>query len=413
MEGLEGNKMLKKDIINEIKRKQKPVIIYGINVIAKVLLSICKDEGVIVDCFCDGSPKKAKTIFCNMEVMFTSDVKLKYQDPIFIIAATSINDVAMFLEDLGFSNWYSGGILAKGFDISNFQFDDISPANAKYAIDVAISCHENYMNPGKLFLRSVDLIITEKCSLKCKDCSNLMQYYENPKDCELNLLFNSIRAFCAVIDEVLEFRLIGGDVWMNKKWPLVVKRLQEESKVKKIVLFTNGTILPKKQDLPVLKDDRIRLVITDYGFDLSRKLKELIKLLTDNHIMFQVSTMPGWFDCASITPHNRTIEEQKSLYKICCAKNMLTLSDGKLYSCPYAANATRLSAVPDNKNDYVVLFQDIAEGIEPLETKKNVIDYIKRKEYLETCDYCSGRPVYAPEIPPAIQVDKPLKYRKY
>ena len=35
-------------------------------------------------------------------------------------------------------------------------------------------------------------MITEKCSMKCKDCSNLMQYYENPINSDLNLLLKSI-----------------------------------------------------------------------------------------------------------------------------------------------------------------------------------------------------------------------------
>ena len=35
-------------------------------------------------------------------------------------------------------------------------------------------------------------MITTKCSLKCRNCSNLMQYYTKPQDTELNQLFKSI-----------------------------------------------------------------------------------------------------------------------------------------------------------------------------------------------------------------------------
>ena len=31
----------------------------------------------------------------------------------------------------------------------------------------------------------MDVVITERCSLKCKDCANLMQYYEKPQNSDL------------------------------------------------------------------------------------------------------------------------------------------------------------------------------------------------------------------------------------
>ena len=37
-----------------------------------------------------------------------------------------------------------------------------------------------------LNLNSLDIVLTEKCSLKCKHCSNLMQYYEKPIDNEFD-----------------------------------------------------------------------------------------------------------------------------------------------------------------------------------------------------------------------------------
>ncbi|MFC2038923.1 hypothetical protein ACFLUG_04040, partial [Chloroflexota bacterium] len=74
--------MLKEDIINEIKNKQMPVIIYGAGIIGEVLLSICKNEGVAVECFCDSSKKATLSNFCGLEVIFTPDLVGKYKDAI-------------------------------------------------------------------------------------------------------------------------------------------------------------------------------------------------------------------------------------------------------------------------------------------------------------------------------------------
>lgn len=403
--------MLKKDIINEIKNNRRPVIICGAGIVGKTLLSLCKNEGIAVECFCDSSQKVAQSDFCGLEVIYTRDLKTKYKDAMFIISVAAIKDVVDLLHSLGFSNWYAGGLLLKDFDVSQSQLN-VSIDYTKFAIENCILCHDGYLNPDKLFFRSIDLIITERCSLRCRDCSNLMQYYEMPRDCDTDMLLKSIDAFCTVIDEVMDFRVIGGDAFMNKEWPVIVKRLTEEPKAKRVVLYTNGTIVPNEKYISYLKNDKVLIIITDYGV-LSKKLGELKHVLEKNKIAYYVLKVTEWLDCSAITPHNRTHDQNREIFRICCAKNMATLSDGKLFRCPYSANAGRLSAVPDNKNDYVDILQEPLDATGIRETKNKVRNYILHKDYLETCDYCNGRPLSGHEVQPAIQADKPVAYHKY
>jgi len=67
--------MNKKDIISEIKATELPVIIYGAGVVGKTLLTICKNEGIKIECFCDSSKKVAQSNFCDMEVIYAHDLK--------------------------------------------------------------------------------------------------------------------------------------------------------------------------------------------------------------------------------------------------------------------------------------------------------------------------------------------------
>lgn len=403
--------MLKQDIIKEIKNEKLPVIISGAGIVGKVLLSVCQDAGIHVTCFCDNSQKVAQSNFCGLEVIYTPDLKAKYKDAQFIISVAAIKDAVDRLLDLGYSNWYAGGLLLKDLDVSQGQ-SEASIDYTKFAIENCILCHDGYLSPDKLFLRSIDLIITERCSLKCRDCSNLMQYYEQPKDCNTDMLLKSIDAFCAVIDEVMDFRVIGGDAFMNKEWYKIVKRVTNEPKVKRVVLYTNGTLIPNEKYVPHLINDKVLVIITDYGV-LSKKLGELKQLLEKNKIAYYVLKITEWLDCATVTPHNRGDEQNKQLYKCCCAKNMATLSDGKLFRCPYAANAARLSAVPDYKSDYVDIFQEPLDATGIQITKNSIRDYLFHKDYLQTCDYCNGRPLSGAEVPPAIQTNEPVTYRKY
>ncbi len=403
--------MSREKVINGIRNTHLPVIICGAGIVGKTLLSICEKEGIEVECFCDSSTKLSGTEFCGLEVLYTNDLKSRYKDAAFLISVAAIKDVVDRLHDLGYSYSYAGGPLLKEIDIAQCQ-ENATIDYTKYAIENCILCHDGYLNPNKLFLRSVDLIITERCSLRCKDCSNLMQYYEKPKDCNLDMLLKAIGAFCSLIDEVMDFRVIGGDAFMNKEWPIIVQRLSNEPKAKRVVLYTNGTIVPKQKDISCLINHKVVVIVTDYG-PLSIKLNELKQLLKENRIIHHVLKITEWLACSDIGLHSRSITEKVELFKNCCAKNMATLSDGKLFRCPYSANANRLCAVPNFKQDYVNLFQEPLDDIGIIKTKNKIRNYLLNIKYLETCDYCNGRPLAGVDVQPAVQAARPLKHKKY
>ena len=68
----------------------------------------------------------------------------------------------------------------------------LEPLKLKREMDFysEMSRKDDYITGNKLIVKSIDVQITEKCSLKCKDCCNLMQYYERPQDSNLEILFN-------------------------------------------------------------------------------------------------------------------------------------------------------------------------------------------------------------------------------
>jgi len=344
-------------------------------------------------------------------VLYTPDLKQRFEDATILISVASIKDVVELLGSMGFTNWHAGGLLLKDMDVDQ-DGEDPALDYTKFAVENCILCHDGYLHPDKLFLRSIDLIITERCSLKCRDCSNLTQYYEHPKDLDTDMLLRSIDVFCGIVDEVMDFRILGGDALMNKRWPFIVERLTGEPRARRVVLYTNGTIVPQDEGIPSLRDPKVLVIITDYG-KLSRKLAELKRLLRDERVAHHVLQVDDWLDCSAITPHHRTVEQAQDVYAKCCAKNMLTLSSGKLFRCPYAANAHRLRAVPDCETDYVDIFAEPTDAQNLAAAKRKVRDYVLRDEVLETCDFCNGRPLSGKETEVAVQTKTPLPFHKY
>ena len=239
--------------------------------------------------------------------------------------------------------------------------------------------------------------------MKCKDCANLAQYYEKPENAELDEMLSTIEKMCLEMDEIYEVRVIGGEPFMNKEVHLVVEALTSQDKIKKVSIFTNATIVQRETQWQALTHPKVRFFITDYD-ELSRNIRPLIEALDKRGIAYVSEKANGWTDCSALAKHNRTWDEQAAIWQACCAKNLATLADGKLYRCPFSANASKLQAVPDYKDDYLV----VAET-----NRENIRSFLRDKSFINACDHCNGRSYGDKTITPAIQTKVPLKYVRY
>lgn len=396
--------------IEQLKAAKLPLIIFGAGPVGELLLHACRSFNLEVAGFCDNNIHKKGRVINGLPVMYAPELLDQFPDAVFLIGVADIQDIVEQLSRMGYTRWTDCSIL-KHFNINNLPLS-ISPDAAEFVLSACLLCHENYLTPEKLFIRSVDVIITERCSMHCRDCSNLMQYYKHPRDCDVEQVISSIDVLCRYLDEMNEFRIIGGEPFMHPQLHLITRHLVAEPQVKRVVINTNATLLPRPDQLSDLKYKKVLLMITDYG-ELSRNLSKLIALAEENGIPYYVIKAQGWTDCSKIMRHDRTPEEQQKVFSQCCAKNLITLSHGRLFRCPFIANSLRLHAVPERGSDFLDLHLAATNGVAVYEMKKILRDFLSDTKYFEGCDYCNGRFYDDPEIPPAIQIKQPLEYHRY
>ncbi|OGJ72537.1 hypothetical protein A2198_00010 [Candidatus Peribacteria bacterium RIFOXYA1_FULL_56_14] len=380
------------------------MIIFGAGVIGEATLHACRAKGISVDCFVDHrivGPLIGTPVHTLATLPYKSDLYL---------TSPNIADMIAPAEEMGYG-WKSCGEVLRDFDISGIEFQSINGSNqssryttehVKYLIRTCLHHHENYLRPERLTVPSIDLIVTEACSMRCRDCSNLAQYYEKPENSDINEMFETIDSICSKMDEVYEFRVIGGEPLVNKEVHLVVEKLTSKANVQKVSIFTNATILPREHQWNALGHSKVRFFITEYV--QSRKHKELIAELKKRNIPFATETANGWTECAALNVHNRTDEANAAIFTACCAKNLATLHDGALFRCPFSAHATKLQAVPDYPDDSL----SVATA-----TREQIRAFLRDKLFIKACDHCNGRSYSAPVIEAAVQTKVPLKYVKY
>lgn len=400
-------KISDEQIIEYLKEEKNPVVIYGALFSNQAIVEACRLMGIEIVNFCDDSSRKANRKWCGIEVLSFKDIIHKYKEVVFILNISYIKPVVEKIEKYG-CEWISCSAVVntKAFrNLKEMEEIEYYKSEAKRAC----YCHSNYLIPGKLYMSNIDVVITERCSMKCKDCSNLMQFYEKPVDYETEKIIENTKFLLNIVDGIYELRFIGGEPFMNKDIHKIMEAFFEDTRVEKLLIYTNATILPTEEQWKTFMNPKVIFMMTNYGKGLSRNYETMVEQLKERDITYHTLRMDAWNPCASFEYNERSEEEKQKIFECCSVKNYVTLLNEKLYRCPFAAHAMNLKAVPACSNDYF----DVSHQEDIQVAKEQLRDYLFNKKYLATCDYCVSRAYDAEQIPPAVQCSIPLKYTKY
>ena len=176
-----------------------------------------KKKNIGVDFFCDSSKIKQKKLKSNIKIISPEELQKFDSKTNIFISNNYVSSVVPQLKKNNFSNIYDCVELLEKTDFSDSGLS-IEPLKIERIIAFYknMCMKDEYISSGVLNIKSIDVQITERCSLKCKDCSNLMQYYTKPQNSEINLMLHSIKRFMSCVDNIYEFRVIGGDPFMSK-----------------------------------------------------------------------------------------------------------------------------------------------------------------------------------------------------
>ena len=337
-------RLVKYECIQALKKKGAPIIIVAAVREAEAIAYACKDLGVVVSAFCDTEKRKTFDKFCDLEVIHTPILKERFPKARFILASQHILDVSDQLTGMGYDEFYSALEILDSFDVSKHEYH-ISQSYMESRISVYKKTHSVYFDENKIYMRSLDVMITTKCSLKCANCSNLMQYYTSPTNSLHEGTLDAIEIINQNVDDISEFRIIGGEPLMNKDWAYIVKGILEKNPNRNIFIYSNGTIAPKDEHLKLFDGQNVNFIVTDYG-KLSRNINKLTDKLEEHGITYVRTPPENWIDCSSLKHHKRSVSDLKEVFKQCCEKYVYTHLNGKIYRCPFLDNADNLNAIP-------------------------------------------------------------------
>jgi hypothetical protein len=380
------------------------VVLLGAGIYAPPAIQALRQRGIEPVAICDNAVAKQGQELMGLSVMVPAEARSRHPEAVLILSTATkyLESLRREAGALGWGRVFDAAPLLASFDYDRTSFScGISALH--FDLDRYFDEYLAAQHPELLVVPSLDIVITEKCSLKCRDCSNLMQYYTQPQDVDFDGLFAALDALMASVDHVLEFRVLGGETYMNRNAHRYIERLRQYPNVTRIAVYSNGTIIPSRENLDCLRHENVYLRISDYGA-VSRSLDAMKRLFQEQGIAYDAQRIEAWQDCSGIGDRSRSEAELESVYAGCCAHNNLTLLHGRLYVCPFSANATHLGAIPAFPPE--ILHLERADGSPGI--RKWVLQALRHTRYLSACHYCAGRDLSDFNIPAAVQAPAPL-----
>lgn len=375
----------------------QPVIIYGASVYGELAYYALAELGITPDYFCD----RARTgKYFGIEIIHPEKLNQLQDANIIIASCDYFDEIRIQLLGQGCRNLFDMRSLLS-MRLPTEKMTERAKAMYAYAqVYDDVAEHQGMLNFHRL-----QFVVTERCSLRCRDCMHLMQYYKKPQDIDLDTSCRQFDHLLSLVDNVSELRVLGGEPFMNKEVYRVLDHYAASPKIETITVYTNGTIVPNEQNLKSLQNEKIIVNISDYRHNQER-IRNVVAKLEEYHVKYFLRQYDSWQDCGDISERGYTKEEKEKLFMNCFERGCYTFYKGQLHRCPRSVHAMNLGAMPDVKEDYV----DFSDETLNDDILKQQLHKLRAKTWIEACNYCSGPDIWSQSVTPAIQAKQPLAY---
>jgi organic radical activating enzyme len=379
-----------------IHSEETKVVIYGATLGGKIIYQILQSLNVQVEYFCDVG--KQGHYFSGLSVIGPQALKNIPKATIVIALTRSFSSAMQTLEKYGISNTICEATsLLQGKSTDDFQLNKKEYIEAdnflkKYNI-YASDCVKEIVLP------SLEVFITEKCSLLCKDCTHLIPYYCNRKHHSMIKVRKALEQLFTVVSKIQDFIILGGEPLLHPELPDLLRWCIQQEQIGTITILTNGTIVPKDTCLDALIETKTRIRVSDYG-PYSNKKKVLEKLFEEYDIPVYINK-DKWVALGNGEPHTYTTEQQKQMFADCPFSVEHVLLDGKLFRCAHGGHMHQRGMVKLSGDEYVEL---LSEDILKTELEQYMRNYLNM-DSISACCFCNGyRPEY--QVVPAVQIER-------
>jgi organic radical activating enzyme len=261
-----------------------------------------------------------------------------------------------------------------------------------------------------IYVLNSSLSVTYRCNIKCKHCLQFNPYYAIDTDYDLQDVLKLVEQYFSIVDRVEKFTVSGGEPFLRSDLPLIIDKMRQyQPQIGKIILTTNGTLLPSDALIEQLSSmSCIEVNISNYGPSLSTEVEKIEQILTKRQIRFETFSYSGddlryggWIDFTDHTLKHKTQKSIREIAKLCANRNggNIVLVPGRMFVCFRVMRRFDLGIIDDEEASYVDLNADMS-----IKDLRNHTRKLLAAPYTPACAYCVGKYLEAPHLEPAIQL---------
>ncbi|HYF75281.1 MAG TPA: radical SAM protein [Candidatus Nitrosocosmicus sp.] len=408
-------------LLRELRSKR--VVIYGAGKTSQKLLELFGHYGILVDFFWDRGAEHIGKV--NQISVLLPDFRIfgdeEKKDTLVIANAgleRTVNSIVLDLKSSGFPNIINGrkliDILSYTCCISKIEKSDFSQdlrdcsRCTGFFEDCKAFRHMAKRHLDKravnglcsIEIGSISIETTTKCTLKCKNCLQMIGKYTMHTDKDASLIISDMKKILGTAEFIYVLNLVGGELFLHRELKELMQKLLELDNIGILSIATNGTVVPDDEIFKLLSNRRTIVNISGYGDNTPEKLRanidKFISKLKEYNVYFNYNTSMVWFEFEDFECKKRPIAELESIFAKCDFK-CRPLLDGKLYHCDRDAHGTALSLLRDDGGSYC----DIRNTDEK-HLRERLIEFLD-KQHIDACDYCT---VSSEGIEAGVQLEK-------
>ncbi len=234
-------------------------------------------------------------------------------------------------------------------------------------------------------LLQVDVAVTLKCTLCCRDCNMFIPYHDGKIFTFEEMKWN-FDLFFGHVDYLSSCILLGGEPLLNPELGRLIEYLgiSYGNKIGKIGIITNGTLKPSDELLRIIKKYYVEINISDYTKEVPYKecFDKVVECFERAGVVVQIKKDLTW--CSFGFPVNSFKYENPEEHMHRCSTLCHGINDGRYYYCHMAWSAGRLGLFEEKESDYIDL-QTLKDESKLLRHTLGEIKY-----GLKFCELCGG-----------------------
>jgi len=256
---------------------------------------------------------------------------------------------------------------------TQLRYEHFCISHRKSIAQILALIHRN-----SLYIPCLEVPITTYCSLRCRNCANLIQYYERPYHVDCDVIIKSVQAICYAVERVDCLRILGGEPFLYPELDKILYEINNMQKVANIVIVTNGTMmLPERVARVIGANKKFKVSISEYCCVETERLSQQL----DNYdVYYEIRNIP-WKEKASVLYRNYS-EKELAYYFKNCPNRFFSLLNGQLHLCPRSAHGNDLGFFRSEPTDFINVLQI------PHDEIRTELRRFLRVPRIVACNYC-------------------------